>query len=181
MLWHFRLDPKEEGVRDQWFAQTDFSNWDGMMPTNSVWEKPVVAEGHPSEELRARTAAYDGIAWYAQKIRIPEKWKGSRILLHFGAVDEAAEVWVNGKKAGSHPFVNPDDWKTPFEFDITDLVDWSIPEQTVTVQVTDKTGAGGIWKPVEIRFPAGTVPDRNSGFKTGNAGVTEVQDKGNQK
>ena len=181
VLWHFRLDPKEEGVREQWFAQTDFSNWDGMMPTNSVWEKPAVAEGHPSEELRARTAAYDGIAWYAQKIRIPEKWKGSRILLHFGAVDEAAEVWVNGKKAGSHPFVNPNDWKDPFEFDITNLIDWTLPEQTVTVQVTDRTGAGGIWKPVEIRFPAGTVPDRNSGFKTGNAGVPEAQDKGNQK
>ena len=177
VLWHFRLDPKDEGLRDQWFAQTDFSGWDGMMPTNSVWEKPVITAGHPSAELRKKTAAYNGVAWYAQKIKIPVQWKTARILLHFGAVDESAEVWVNGKKAGVHPFVKPDDWKTPFDIDITKLVDWTKPEQTVTVRVTDKVGAGGIWKPVDIRFVDNWVSVplkagfRNRGFETQYNGV----------
>ena len=165
VLWHFRLDPKDEGVRDHWFAQTDFSGWDGMMPTNSPWENPAVVKGHPSAELRKKTASYDGVAWYAQKIKIPPQWKTSRILLHFGAVDESAEVWVNGKKAGEHPFIKPDDWKTPFDIDITKLVDWTKPEQTVTVRVTDKTGAGGIWKPVEVRFVDNWVPRKDALFQ----------------
>lgn len=152
VLWHFRLDPENAGIREKWFAQDDFSAWDGMMPTNSPWEKPELTDGHPSAELRRKTAAYDGVAWYAQKIKIPAQWKNSRILLHFGAVDEAAEVWLDGKKAGSHPFVKAEDWKTPFDIDITRMIDWTLPEHLVTVRVTDTQGAGGIWKPVEVRF-----------------------------
>lgn len=158
VLWHFRLDPDNEGVTNQWFLNPDLAQWDGMMPTHSTWEKPKAVDGHPSAELQKKTANYDGFAWYAQKIRIPEKWKGTRILLHFGAVDEGADVWVNGKPAGSHPFVKPDDWKTPFDIDITGLIDWTQVEQLVVVRVSDKTGAGGIWKPVEIRSVENWVP-----------------------
>ena len=165
ILWHFRLDPGNKGIKERWFADKEFSKWDGLMPTGCTWEKPVTVNGHPSAALRKKTANYDGIAWYARKIRIPAQWKNSRIFLHFGAVDEAAEVWVNGKKAGSHPFIKPSDWKTPFDIDITKFIDWSQKEQLVTVQVTDKAMAGGIWKRVEVRFVENWVPVKDSSFK----------------
>ncbi len=40
--------------------------------------------------------------WYRGEVMLPAEWQGKRVLLHFGAVDYDAEVWVNGQAAGSH-------------------------------------------------------------------------------
>ena len=40
--------------------------------------------------------------WYRRRCALPAGWQGKRVLLHFGAVDYEATVWVNGEKAGSH-------------------------------------------------------------------------------
>ncbi len=45
----------------------------------------------------------DGRVWYRRTFGIPEAWrKGKRLLLHFGAVDYEATVWVNGRELGTH-------------------------------------------------------------------------------
>jgi beta-galactosidase len=54
---------------------------------------------------------------YVKKIRIPEEWNGKKIILHFGAVNSAMNVWINGKKLGYSQGS-----KTPAEFDITSFV-----------------------------------------------------------
>ncbi|WP_373564925.1 sugar-binding domain-containing protein [Sphingobacterium sp. E70] len=36
--------------------------------------------------------------WYRRALTIPSAWKGKRILLHFGAVDQYAVIFVNGKR-----------------------------------------------------------------------------------
>lgn len=40
--------------------------------------------------------------WYRRSFRLPEEARGQRVLLHFGAVDYRAEVWVNGQSVGVH-------------------------------------------------------------------------------
>ena len=65
-------------------------------------------------------------------------------------MDESAWVYVNGKFAGKHLFVDDNDWKTPFAIPATELIDWNRPKQTVIVKVQDKNGLGGIWRPVKI-------------------------------
>ncbi|BCJ37232.1 hydrolase [Actinocatenispora thailandica] len=40
--------------------------------------------------------------WYRRTITVPAAWAGSRILLHFGAVDHDATVWVGGSEVGRH-------------------------------------------------------------------------------
>lgn len=41
-------------------------------------------------------------AWYRRNFTVSNNWKGQRILLHFGAVDWASTVYVNGRCVGTH-------------------------------------------------------------------------------
>lgn len=40
--------------------------------------------------------------WYRTTVTIPQHWQGKRALLHFGAVDHDATVWVNGTEVARH-------------------------------------------------------------------------------
>ncbi|MES2459524.1 MAG: sugar-binding domain-containing protein [Armatimonadota bacterium] len=40
--------------------------------------------------------------WYRREIDVPLEWTGSDVVLHFGAVDYDATVWVNGTEVGRH-------------------------------------------------------------------------------
>lgn len=75
-------------------------------------------------------------AWYRRSFEPPKAWKGQRILLHFGAVDWSAQVWVNGKSVGLHQ-----GGYTSFTFDITDAVTWN-GDNEVVVAVSDPTDKG---------------------------------------
>lgn len=60
---------------------------------------------------------YNPVGSYKRSFKLPESWKSKRIVLHFGAVNSAFYVWVNGQKVGYD-----EDSKTPSEFDITSFV-----------------------------------------------------------
>ncbi len=56
---------------------------------------------------------------YCRNFTIPENWRGKRIILHLAGVSSAANVWVNGKRAGY-----TQDSRLPSEFDVTEnLID----------------------------------------------------------
>ncbi|KZC94549.1 glycoside hydrolase family 2 protein [Clavibacter tessellarius] len=40
--------------------------------------------------------------WYRRTVRVPAGWSGRRVLLHFGAVDHDATVWVGGEEVARH-------------------------------------------------------------------------------
>jgi len=40
--------------------------------------------------------------WYRRAVEIPGEWAGRKVLLHFGAVDYDATVWINGREVGRH-------------------------------------------------------------------------------
>ncbi|GAA3864619.1 glycoside hydrolase family 2 protein [Tessaracoccus defluvii] len=40
--------------------------------------------------------------WYRRTVRLPESWEGRDVLLHFGAVDHDATVWVDGQEVARH-------------------------------------------------------------------------------
>jgi beta-galactosidase/beta-glucuronidase len=52
--------------------------------------------------------------WYEREFELPANWRGSRIIVHFGAVDWQARVWVNDHKVAEHQGGH-----TPFSADIT--------------------------------------------------------------
>ena len=87
--------------------------------------------------------------WYRRSFRLPEGFVRGRVLLHFGAVDQIVEVWVNGAAVGRHT-----GGYFPFPLDITDCLQ---DENTLLVRVEDhlsnnvlpygkqKHERGGIW------------------------------------
>lgn len=85
---------------------------------------------------------------YQRSFTIPSSWKGKNILLHFGAVDWRADVWVNDVKVGSHTggFV-------PFSFDITAALVKG--ENRVVVRVWDPTDRGYQPRGKQVNEPGG--------------------------
>lgn len=55
---------------------------------------------------------------YKRDFALPKNFNKGRVLLHFGAVDQTANVFINGKKAGTH-----EGGYEPFSFDITDFLE----------------------------------------------------------
>lgn len=146
--WYFKMDPENKGLSGNW-EKKSFDEikkeWE-LLPTNSFWESLPAHYPYPSAGLRKKLKNYDGIGWYSQLVTIPADWKNDEVYLFFGAVDESCQIYVNGKLAGEHPFVNPDDWCTPFSIRIDKQVAWDKTGQLVTVRVEDKNGSGGIYK-----------------------------------
>ena len=70
--------------------------------------------------------------WYKKSFTVPAGWKGRDVLLHFGAVDWKAEVFINDVKVGVHT-----GGYTPFCFNITPFL--KAGEQKLAVKVIDPT------------------------------------------
>ncbi|HCC85216.1 MAG TPA: beta-galactosidase [Porphyromonadaceae bacterium] len=86
--------------------------------------------------------------WYQRTFTVPAKWKNNRILLHFGAVDWKADVWVNDVKVGQHT-----GGYTPFSFDITPaLVNG---KNKLEVKVWDPTDQGFQPRGKQVNKPEG--------------------------
>ena len=73
---------------------------------------------------------FHSVCWYEREFEI-ERPASGRVILHFGAVDYKAKVWVNERFVTQH-----EGGHTPFSVDITDVLHLN-GRQTVSVQVED--------------------------------------------
>lgn len=87
--------------------------------------------------------------WYTRTFEVPAAWKNKNVLLHFGAVDWKADVWVNDIKVGSHT-----GGFTPFSFDITAALAGKGGNK-LTVKVWDPTDAGTQPRGKQVNKPSG--------------------------
>ncbi len=70
--------------------------------------------------------------WYRRSFQVPETWPRQRVLLHVGAADHDARVWINGQLAGSHR-----GGYTCFSLDVTP---WLMSgSNVVTIEARDDT------------------------------------------
>ena len=74
--------------------------------------------------------------YYRRKFTLPENWKDSRVLLHFGAVDQECRVWCDGQYLGSHT-----GGYLPFTMELTGILEQNTGQQwhELTLAVTDAT------------------------------------------
>jgi beta-galactosidase/beta-glucuronidase len=77
----------------------------------------------------------DQALWYRRTFLLPEDWVDQQVLIHFGAVDFACKLWVNGQLVGEHK-----GGYLPFSFNITSVL--RLGENEIVLRVTDPTDAG---------------------------------------
>jgi beta-glucuronidase len=160
--WHIIVDPYESGFYDYRYGERE----DGYF-LNRKAEKPsdlVEYDFSASPTLRVpgdwntqdeKFLWYEGTIWYERDFDVAKR-NGKRYLLHFGAVNYEADVYVNGTKVGRH-----EGGFTPFEFDVTEQikdthnfvvvkVDDRRERDNVPTVNTDWWNYGGITRPVRL-------------------------------
>ena len=73
--------------------------------------------------------------WYKRTFTVPVEWFSKHVLVHFGAVDYDAEVWINGVSVGKHR-----GGYSSFTFDITQLLKQG--NNVITVCAEDDVRSG---------------------------------------
>ena len=155
--------PAGDKIMTEWASQVDPNNvlpeyprpimergeWKNL---NGLWNYAIIEKGQPipaafdGEILVpfAVESALSGVGKrmddtkelvYQRSFDVPSAWKGKQVLLHFGAVDWKADVWVNDVKVGSHT-----GGYAPFSFDITAAL--NAKGNKLVVKVWDPTDKG---------------------------------------
>jgi len=127
--WGFAFDDDVVGITEQWQRREDV--FDRVIEVPFPFESAASGIGDTS---------FHPVVWYRRTVEIPPV-PGRRVLLHFGAVDYRAQVWVNGHEVASH-----EGGHTPFTADITAVLD-SSGQQVVVLRAADS--------PVDLRQPRG--------------------------
>jgi hypothetical protein len=130
--------PRPGLERSEWFSLD--GTWEFSIDPDALWtssdqppfDRRIVVPFSP--ETPASGIGDTGLyrcVWYRRQFDAVKLQPGERLLLHFGAVDYAARVWVNNGLAITH-----EGGYTPFTADITDLLAGDGP-QTAVVRVID--------------------------------------------
>jgi beta-galactosidase/beta-glucuronidase len=125
-LWAFAFDDENVGTEQRWFSHSE-GPFDRDIIVPFAYQSKLSGIGDPS---------FHDTVWYKREFEIPESWSGQRVLLHFGAVDYRAWVFVNEQCVGFH-----EGGHVPFHFDITHYVEDGINLLSVKVEdpSTDQT------------------------------------------
>ncbi|MDB6026636.1 MAG: glycoside hydrolase family 2 sugar binding protein [Verrucomicrobiales bacterium] len=146
--WEFKLDPLDVGRTEKWFeGKVPFErtiqvpgSWNAQGVGFASAEQLRNYEESRAQEQKAANDmgmlggqseagrlfhVYPGPGWYRKQVKIPANWKGKIPWLIFNGVHREAEVWINGKSAGTHL-----SYLTPFRIDLSS---YAKPGETITI------------------------------------------------
>ena len=109
--WRFAFDDEDVGLAQGWHRVSAENLRSGDSPFDRSITVPFCFQSKLSGI--ADTSFHD-VVWYARTF---DPSPGERLLLHFGAVDYRASVWVNGTQVASH-----EGGHTPFCVDVTPVL-----------------------------------------------------------
>lgn len=136
----WREYPRPQMVRKQW--QNLNGMWDYAITAKTATQPsrfdgqilvPFCVESTVSGVNKSLSDAQR--LWYRKSVTIPADWAGQRVLLHFGAVDYACSLWLNGGLVGSHT-----GGSDAFTFDVTDYLNNA--QNELILGVLDPTSSG---------------------------------------
>ncbi len=104
--WQFGYDDADIGLEQGWAQRED------------VFPLQIQVPYPPESELSGiGDRSFHPVVWYRRTFATEAVAPGERLLLHFGAVDYRAQVWVNGRFVVQH-----EGGHTPFSADITEAL-----------------------------------------------------------
>jgi beta-galactosidase/beta-glucuronidase len=117
--WRFAYDDEDRGLAERWYVAHNFDR------------TITVPYAYQSRLSGIAETDFHDVVWYERDFELPDDWAQQHIVLHFGAVDYLAQVWVNGifvrQHAGGH---------VPFHADITHALQPGLNRLTVRAQDT---------------------------------------------
>ena len=145
--------PRPQMKRDSFFCLN--GEWEFCTAKNSVvpgfFGEKIKVPFPPQSVLSGihRDIPENDYLFYRKEFSLPENFNRGRVLLHFGAADQYAKVWLNGKLVGEH-----EGGYEHFSFDITPVLK---EKNVLIVSVTDRMSSfvlpygkqseklGGMW------------------------------------
>ncbi|WP_328443799.1 glycoside hydrolase family 2 protein [Amycolatopsis sp. NBC_00438] len=129
--------PRPQLTRPRWLNLNgvwEYAGWPAAAtePRPSGYAERILVP-FPPESALSGIGRRDEVLWYRRLVEIPDDWRGDRVLLHFGAVDQKAQVWVNNQLVATH-----EGGYTAFSADITDVLRSAGPQE-LTVRAEDRT------------------------------------------
>ncbi|WP_222860511.1 glycoside hydrolase family 2 protein [Bacillus rubiinfantis] len=123
--WDFAFDDENKGISEKWYQHSTL-----------LIKKINVPFAYQTKLSGIHDTSFHDIVWYSRHFSVPKDWKDQRILLHFGAVDYRAWIYINGQFAGFH-----EGGHVPFSLDITEQLTWDVEKVVVRVEdpSTDET------------------------------------------
>lgn len=103
--WEFEFDDNQLGDQQKWYEEHAFTR---KITVPFCFQSPLSGIG---------TNEFHDVVWYKRELTVPDDLLGKRLILHFGAVDYLAWVWINGQLVKFH-----EGGHTPFSADITHAI-----------------------------------------------------------
>ena len=120
--WQFAYDDADTGLLDGWIEKP--AAFDRTITVPFPPESRASGIGDP---------AYHPVVWYRRTFSVDPQAKDQLQILHCGAVDYRAMVWVNGRLVAEH-----EGGHTPFSADITSALRADLDEQVVVIRAEDQ-------------------------------------------
>jgi len=120
--WQFAYDDNNRGIAEHWIEHPD------------KFDRTITVPFPPESQASGiGDTAFHPVVWYRRTFTIPAQERQGRMLLHFGAVDYHAQVWVNGQLVAEH-----EGGHTPFSADITSALRPEADDHVVVVRAEDQ-------------------------------------------
>ncbi|MFL5134461.1 MAG: glycoside hydrolase family 2 protein, partial [Microvirga sp.] len=114
--WGFAFDDADEGLAERWFEREE------------PFDREISVPFAPESKLSGvHETGFHPVVWYRREVQVDDADRRDRLVIHFGAVDYKATVWVNGRMAVEHA-----GGQTAFSADISPLL---VPGETQVVIV----------------------------------------------
>ncbi|HIW91018.1 MAG TPA: hypothetical protein H9870_05070 [Candidatus Corynebacterium avicola] len=133
--WGFAHDDNDVGRRERWYS------------SGEAFDREILVPFAPESAASGiGDTGYHPVVWYRRDVewaaeRDAESGTQGRLLLHFGAIDDTADIWVDGDHVGHHR-----GGQTAFTLDITDALGEGT-HHTIVVRAEDD--------PTQSEFPRG--------------------------
>lgn len=115
-MWKFQLDWEGNGRENGWY--------EGLPKPDLIPVPASFQDFYTEKEIREFT----GDLWYETDFFLPEEWQGNEAAIRFGCATHRAEVYINGKKAGSH-----EGGFTPFSIKLSGFANYGAWNKVVVV------------------------------------------------